>query len=84
MSSHRALLPVVKLIIHSAQKYTVTISRNPHDLLLQWLSGAAQDEEWEMGRHSVAGRAKVAVNGIVVNRLRIEGVLNWTLEGVLG
>lgn len=56
-----------------SQKYTVVISRNPHDLLLQWLSGAGLDEEWEMGRHSVAGRAKAAINGVVVNRLRIEG-----------
>lgn len=53
----------------------MVLSRNSHDLLLQWLSGAGLDEEWEMGRHSVAGRAKSAVNGIIVNRIRAEGEL---------
>lgn len=41
--------------------------------MLQWLSGAGLDEEWEMGRQTAAGRAKAAVHGIVVNRIRIAG-----------
>jgi transcription initiation factor TFIID subunit 5 len=49
------------------------MSRNSHDILLQWLSGAGLDEEWEMGRQTAAGRAKAAVHGIVVNRIRIAG-----------
>lgn len=49
------------------------MSRNSHDILLQWLSGAGLDEEWEMGRQTSAGRQKAAVHGIVVNRIRIAG-----------
>lgn len=49
------------------------MSRNSHDILLQWLSGAGLDEEWEMGRQTSAGRQKAAVHGIVVNRIRITG-----------
>ena len=49
------------------------MSRNSHDILLQWLSGAGLDEEWEMGRQTAAGRAKAAVHGIVVNRIQIAG-----------
>jgi len=51
------------------------MSRNSHDILLQWLSGAGLDEEWEMGRQTSAGRQKAAVHGIVVNRIRIAGKL---------
>lgn len=47
------------------------MSRNTHDLLIQWLSGAGLDEEWEAGLHSSAGRAKEAIKAIVFNHLAI-------------
>lgn len=56
-------------------KYTVTLSRNPHDLLLQWLSGAGLDEDWEAGLHTSSGRAKEAVKAIIFNRITISGKL---------
>ena len=48
------------------------MSRNPHDLLLQWLSGAGPDEDWEAGLHSSAGRAKEAIKAIIFNRITIK------------
>ncbi len=56
-------------------KYVVPLSRNPHDLLVQWLSGAGLDEEWEAGLNSSAGRAKEAVKAIVTGRLTLTGWL---------
>ncbi|WRT65799.1 uncharacterized protein IL334_002748 [Kwoniella shivajii] len=52
-------------------KYIVPLSRNANDLLLQWLSGAGLDEDWEAGLHSAAGRAKEAIKGIVFNHISI-------------
>ncbi|ORY29802.1 WD40-repeat-containing domain protein [Naematelia encephala] len=52
-------------------KYTVPLSRNSHDLLLQWLSGAGLEEAWEYGLHNAAGRAKEAVKAIVQSRISI-------------
>ncbi|KAK8861670.1 hypothetical protein IAR55_002493 [Kwoniella newhampshirensis] len=54
-----------------ADKYVIPLSRNPNDLLLQWLSGAGLDEEWEAGLHSSAGRAKEAIKGIVFTNITI-------------
>ncbi|WWD16408.1 hypothetical protein CI109_100834 [Kwoniella shandongensis] len=54
-----------------ADKYVVPLSRNSNDLLLQWLSGAGLDEEWEAGLHSSAGRAKEAVKGIIFSSITI-------------
>lgn len=61
-----------------SQKYQIKMSRNPHDLLLQWLSGAGMDEEWEMGRQSAAGRAKAAVNSIVAHRIQVSGKSDYS------
>ena len=55
------------------QKYVITLSRNPHDLLLQWLSGAGLDEQWEMGLQSSAGRAKEAVKGLINDHITLKG-----------
>ena len=52
------------------------MSRNSHELLLQWLSGAGLDEEWENGLHSPAGRAKEAIKAIVFSRININGMPN--------
>jgi transcription initiation factor TFIID subunit 5 len=49
------------------------MSRNSHDLLLQWLSGAGLDEDWESGLQTSAGRVKEAVKAIVFNRIDISG-----------
>ncbi|OCF41614.1 transcription initiation factor TFIID subunit 5 [Kwoniella heveanensis CBS 569] len=54
-----------------ADKYVIPLSRNTNDLLLQWLSGAGLDEDWEAGLHSAAGRAKEAIKGIVFNNISI-------------
>ncbi|KAL7424637.1 Transcription initiation factor TFIID subunit 5 [Cryptotrichosporon argae] len=56
----------------SSQRYVVPVSRNAFALLMQWLSGAGLDEEWEMGLHGVPGRAKEAVRAIVHNRLDLK------------
>jgi transcription initiation factor TFIID subunit 5 len=48
------------------------MSRNSFALLVQWLSGAGLDEEWEAGLHSAPGRAKEAVRSIVNARLDIK------------
>ncbi|WVQ78829.1 hypothetical protein IAT38_000920 [Cryptococcus sp. DSM 104549] len=53
------------------EKYTVPLSRNANDLLLQWLSGASLDEEWEAGLHSASGRAKEAIKGILYKNINI-------------
>jgi len=52
------------------------MSRNSFALLVQWLSGAGLDEEWEAGLHSAPGRAKEAVRAIVNSRLDIKGELS--------
>nr|XP_019001799.1 transcription initiation factor TFIID subunit 5 [Kwoniella mangroviensis CBS 8507]OCF65260.1 transcription initiation factor TFIID subunit 5 [Kwoniella mangroviensis CBS 8507] len=52
-------------------KYVIPLSRNASDLLIQWLSGAGLDEDWEAGLHSAAGRAKEAIKGIVFSRISI-------------
>jgi hypothetical protein len=66
---------VSRLWAHSSrsERYVVRMSRNSYGLLIQWLSGAALDEEWDMGLHSVAGRGKEAARGIINSRLQIEG-----------
>lgn len=48
------------------------MSRNAFALLVQWLSGAALDEEWESGLHSVPGRAKEAIRAIVNSRVDLK------------
>nr|XP_019011969.1 transcription initiation factor TFIID subunit 5 [Kwoniella pini CBS 10737]OCF50750.1 transcription initiation factor TFIID subunit 5 [Kwoniella pini CBS 10737] len=53
-------------------KYVVPLSRNTNDLVIQWLSGAGLDEDWEAGLHSAAGRAKEAIKGIVFSRISIK------------
>ncbi|WWC60418.1 uncharacterized protein I303_102990 [Kwoniella dejecticola CBS 10117] len=53
-------------------KYVVPLSRNANDLVIQWLSGAGLDEDWEAGLHSAAGRAKEAIKGIVFSRISIK------------
>ncbi|WVF65877.1 hypothetical protein IAT40_000614 [Kwoniella sp. CBS 6097] len=55
-----------------SDKYVVPLSRNTNDLLLQWLSGAGLDDDWEAGLHSSAGRAKEAIKGIVFNNISIQ------------
>lgn len=47
------------------------MSRNAHDLLLQWLSSAGLDEEWESGLYSSAGRAKEAIKAIIFSHIVI-------------
>jgi len=59
----------------SSERYAIPMSHNPHDLLLQWLSGAGLDDEWESGLHSSAGRAKEAVKAIITSRLTLTGML---------
>ncbi|TYJ55590.1 hypothetical protein B9479_003740 [Cryptococcus floricola] len=54
-----------------ASKFTIPLSRNAHDLLLQWLSGASLDDEWEAGLHSGPGRRREAVKLIVFNHVTI-------------
>ncbi|KAK4683919.1 transcription initiation factor TFIID subunit 5, partial [Tremellales sp. Uapishka_1] len=54
------------------EKYVIRMSRNAYGILLQWLSGAGVDEEWDMGMHSLAGRAKEAVRAVVNSRIRFE------------
>ncbi|RXK40353.1 transcription initiation factor TFIID subunit 5 [Tremella mesenterica] len=54
------------------EKYTITMSRNPHDLVLQWLSGAGLDDEWESGLQTPSGRAKEAVKGIIFSRITLK------------
>lgn len=54
-----------------SEKYVVPLSRNAYDLLLQWLSGASLDDEWEAGLHSAPGRQKEAIKLIVVSHLNI-------------
>lgn len=56
-----------------SEKYVVPLSRNAYDLLLQWLSGASLDDEWEAGLHSAPGRQKEAIKLIVVSHLNITG-----------
>lgn len=55
-----------------SERYQVPMSRNSYALLIQWLSGASLDEEWEAGLHSVPGRAKEAIRSIVNSRLDIK------------
>ncbi|WVN87164.1 uncharacterized protein L203_102340 [Cryptococcus depauperatus CBS 7841] len=55
-----------------SDKYTVPLSRNANDLLLQWLSGASLDDEWEAGLHSAAGRKKEAIKHIVFNHISVQ------------
>ena len=64
---------IVSDFIHRSGPYTIPMSRNPHDLLLQWLSGIGLDDEWEAGIHNSAGRSKEAVKAIIFNRLKITG-----------
>lgn len=49
------------------------MSRNSHDLLLQWLSGAGLDEDWEAGLQTTVGRAKEAVKAIIFSRITVSG-----------
>ncbi|TXT07500.1 hypothetical protein VHUM_03220 [Vanrija humicola] len=54
------------------EKYHIPLSRNAFALLVQWLSGAGLDEEWEAGLHSAPGRAKEAIRSIVNSRLDVK------------
>jgi transcription initiation factor TFIID subunit 5 len=56
-----------------SERYQIPLSRNSFALLVQWLSGAGLDEEWESGLHGVPGRAKEAIRAIVNSRLDIKG-----------
>lgn len=60
-----------------SERYQVPMSRNSFALLVQWLSEAGLDEEWEAGLHSAPGRARESVRSIVNSRLDIKGVYNW-------
>ncbi|WWC88043.1 uncharacterized protein L201_002946 [Kwoniella dendrophila CBS 6074] len=53
-------------------KYVIPLSRNANDLVIQWLSGAGLDEDWESGLHTAAGRAKEAIKGIVFSNISIQ------------
>ncbi|ORX35243.1 WD40-repeat-containing domain protein [Kockovaella imperatae] len=54
-----------------SHRYTIMLSRNAYDLLLQWLSGGGLDEEWESGLHTSAGRAKDAVKAIINDHVKV-------------
>lgn len=56
-----------------SERYHIPMSRNAFALLVQWLSGAALDEEWEAGLHSAPGRAKEAIRAIVNSRIDLKG-----------
>lgn len=65
-----------------SEKYVVPLSRNAYDLLLQWLSGASLDDEWEAGLHSAPGRQKEAIKLIVVSHLNITGKsISFSIQG---
>ncbi|KAL1411834.1 Transcription initiation factor TFIID subunit 5 [Vanrija albida] len=70
-ASHQILLDPYCQRLRS-EKYHVPLSRNAFALLVQWLSGAGLDEEWEAGLHSAPGRAKEAIRSIVNSRLDIK------------
>ncbi|WVW80264.1 hypothetical protein I302_102242 [Kwoniella bestiolae CBS 10118] len=59
-----------------SDRYVIPLSRNANDLLIQWLSGAGLDEDWEAGLHSAAGRAKEAIKGIVFSDISISVTSN--------
>lgn len=56
-----------------SERYTIALSRNAYELLLQWLSGAGLEESYENGRHTNAGRAKEAIKTIVTSKLSLNG-----------
>lgn len=56
----------------TSERYIVAITRNTQNLLLQWLSGAGLEDEWENGLHSAAGRAKEAVKFIIHGHLKAQ------------
>ena len=66
----------------STDRYTIALSRNSHQLLLQWLSGASLDESYENGRLTAAGRGIEAVKSIVQSRINVQGALALRLPAV--
>lgn len=56
------------------------LTNNTFGLLVQWLSGAGLDEEWDMGQGSLTARAKEAVRGIFNNRIQINGEFTAVLS----
>jgi transcription initiation factor TFIID subunit 5 len=60
-------------LTRSSERYTIALTRNAYELLLQWLSGAGLEESYENGRHTQAGRAKEAVKTIVTSKISVNG-----------